>query len=133
MSWVVGRHYNARELCTAFRMGGRVRGIGRSPSGEVCIVVGSRREGSVYKDQLLSNEIWYRGEGLRGHQELRRGNRYLADALAEGRPVAVFRFERKNAYRYLGQAMPTGMTWAIEPDVDGSDRTVVLFTFRLVP
>jgi hypothetical protein len=133
MNWNVGGCYTARDVCQAFRMGGRVRGIGRSAAGDLCVVTGSRREGSVYRDELHGDEFLYRGEGLRGDQELRRGNRRLAEAVASRAPVHVFRYERRNAYRYLGRAVATRLTWETESDADGVERRVVVFALHMVP
>jgi len=113
-------------------MGGRVRGIGRSQTGEMCIVTGSRREGSIYRDQITGTDFYYKGQGLRGDQRLWRGNKYLAQALNDALPVRVFRFETSNVYRYMGKALPVNMDWIHEEDADGKMRKVIVFTFRML-
>jgi hypothetical protein len=90
--------YTARELKRAFRVGARVREMGRTPSGHVAIIAGRPRGGSVYGNRLEQSVIRYGGKGLRSDPKLNVRTRYLADAHARGSLIHVFRLEKKNSY-----------------------------------
>ena len=58
---------------------------------------------SGYRNAHLSDgRILYPGEGLAGNQQPVRGNRILLEALAERRPMRVFRREGVNRWMELG-------------------------------
>lgn len=125
---VIGEIYSARQVAATYRMGGRVRGIGRSSDGRTCVITGSRREGRVYADRNLGADEWeYKGQGLRGDHSTGGANGYLIDSLHREADVDVFRFVGKNRYRYEGTARVLEVNWSVEPDLDGRERRVLVF------
>lgn len=58
---------------------------------------------SGYRNQHLPDgRILYPGEGLAGDQQPTRGNRILLEALADRRPLRVFRRKRQNRWTDIG-------------------------------
>lgn len=85
---------------------------------------------SGYRNRYLPDgRIIYPGEGLAGNQQPVRGNRILLGALAEGRPMRVFRRERRNGWVDLGPYRVEAVEYVWE---EAEGRYVYRFTLAPV-
>jgi 5-methylcytosine-specific restriction enzyme A len=87
-----------------------------------------------YQDGWLSTtQFSYTGEGQVGDMEMARGNRAIQRHVADGREMHLFeKSDRSGYYRYLGQFRYIHHQLRRGSDVDGDERSQIMFTLELV-
>lgn len=124
-----GTEYSAEELESAFDRGMTGRGI------EICYDEDDQRylrlfsaDTGPYADDVSGGQFTYVGEGRSGDQELKAGNRYLANA--ETTPLPIFFFHRASDgdnWEYQGQVDVLSHEYGY---FDGDERKVYRFVLR---
>ncbi|VVO06975.1 MULTISPECIES: HNH endonuclease [Pseudomonas] len=98
----------------------------------IFLFTGDSGEQYGYADAWDNGAYLYTGEGQRGPMALIRGNRAIADHAEDGRALHLFKSLGKGkGNEYMGEFSCADMFERIQPDVDGHDRTAIVF--RLVP
>ncbi len=87
-----------------------------------------------YEDGWLSTtQFAYTGEGQVGDMEMARGNRAIQRHAADGRELHLFeKTDRSGFYRYLGQFQYVSHQLRRGSDMDGEERSQIVFTLGLV-
>jgi 5-methylcytosine-specific restriction protein A len=87
-----------------------------------------------YQDGWLSTtQFSYTGEGQVGDMEMARGNRAIQRHTADGRELHLFeKTDRSGYYRHLGQFRYVSHQLRRGNDVDGDERSQIVFTLELV-
>ncbi|PTU53384.1 HNH endonuclease [Pseudomonas plecoglossicida] len=113
--------------------GSRQSGISASATHPaIFIFTGESGEQYGYADDWVDGAYLYTGEGQRGDMTLTRGNRALAKHAEDGRAVHLFESLGKGkGNRYKGEFTCANILKRTQADVDGNDRTALVF--RLVP
>lgn len=99
----------------------------------------SEEEDHPYHDRWDGNVLLYTGEGLKGDQTLSMGNLALANSRDLDFPVYGFQKRAANQYVYLGRFKAQGYATEEQPDSDGRQRSVYVFSMtktnsrRVVP
>ncbi|MBM4436886.1 MAG: HNH endonuclease [Actinobacteria bacterium] len=126
----IGQIYSRTDLHRAH--GGQPQGGIATPRGFAGVLLftgeGGQRYG--YRDRWDGDVFRYTGEGQRGDMTFVRGNRAIRDHLQDGKDLHLFEIEPEGC-RYVGVFACGGWTVERGPDVDGSDRSVIVFD--LVP
>ncbi|MDW9405916.1 HNH endonuclease, partial [Pseudomonas soli] len=113
--------------------GSRQSGIAASATHPaIFLFTGDSGEQYGYADRWDNGAFLYTGEGQRGPMTLNRGNRAVAEHAETGRALHLFKSLGKGkGNRYLGEFCCADVFERTQPDVDGADRTALVF--RLVP
>jgi len=113
--------------------GSRQSGIAASATyPAIFLFTGDSGEQYGYADRWDNGAFLYTGEGQRGPMTLNRGNRAVAEHAETGRALHLFKSLGKGkGNRYIGEFCCADVFERIQPDVDGKDRTALVF--RLVP
>ena len=87
-----------------------------------------------YQDGWLSTtQFSYSGEGQAGDMEMARGNRAIHRHHADGRELHLFeKTDRGGYYRHLGQFRCVSHHLRRGSDVDGDERSQIVFTLELI-
>jgi 5-methylcytosine-specific restriction protein A len=98
----------------------------------IFLFTGDSGEQYGYADDWDNGAYLYTGEGQRGPMTLTRGNRAIAEHAEDGRALHLFKSRGKgNGYAYVGEFSCADMFERTQLDVEGQDRTAIVF--RLVP
>ena len=98
----------------------------------IFLFTGDSGEQYGYADHWEDGAFFYTGEGQRGPMTLTRGNRAIAEHAEDGRALHVFKSLGKgNGNTYLGEFSCADFFTRTQPDVEGQERTALVF--RLVP
>ncbi|UFH49914.1 HNH endonuclease [Pseudomonas sp. KNUC1026] len=113
--------------------GSRQSGIASSAQyPAVFLFTGDTGEQYGYADHWEKGAYFYTGEGQRGPMTLTRGNRAIADHAKDGKALHLFHALGKGkGCRYIGEFACAGIIERTQPDVEGKDRTALVF--QLVP
>lgn len=113
--------------------GSRQSGIAASATHPaIFLFTGDSGEQYGYADRWDNGAFLYTGEGQRGPMTLNRGNRAVAEHAETGRALHLFKSLGKGkGNRYIGEFCCADVFERTQPDVDGEDRTALVF--RLVP
>lgn len=113
--------------------GSRQSGIAASATyPAIFLFTGDSGEQYGYADRWENGAFLYTGEGQRGPMTLNRGNRAVAEHAETGRALHLFKSLGKGkGNRYIGEFCCADVFERIQPDIDGEDRTALVF--RLVP
>lgn len=130
-----GKMYNRRSDIHA-RFGGNAQS-GIAPCAEypyVFLFSAPAGEHFGYEDGWLSiSQFSYTGEGQLGDMEMVRGNRAIQRHAADGRELHLFeKTDRSGFYRYLGQFKYVLHQIRHGNDMDGNERSRIMFTLELV-
>jgi 5-methylcytosine-specific restriction endonuclease McrA len=125
----VGDRFSLNELREVFDRGSTNRGI------EVCYDEDDQKyvrlfssETGPYNDNVRSGQFTYIGEGRTGDQELKGGNRVLAQSIEAPIPIYFFYKESTNTeWEYQGQAAVLDYERRLVPS---EDREVYQFTLQ---
>ena len=126
--FVVGQEYVRRELHGEY--GGQRQGGISTPSDHpvVFIFTGPTGEQYGYSDDFQPDgSFWYTGEGQQGDMELTRGNRAIAEHLEAGETLHLFENTGNGRVRYKGEFRYENSCWDEAPDIDGNQRSVIIF------
>jgi 5-methylcytosine-specific restriction protein A len=129
-----GKRYH-RQIDIHGRFGGnRQSGIAPCASHPYVFLFSSpRREDFGYRDGWASsNEYLYTGEGQTGDMEMARGNLAIMEHEAKGRELRLFEKVGSGYYEYLGQFRYASHQICRGPDVDGKNRSQILFRLELI-
>jgi 5-methylcytosine-specific restriction protein A len=87
-----------------------------------------------YQDTWLSTtQFSYTGEGQVGDMEMARGNRAIQRHAADGRQLHLFeKTDQSGYYRYLGQFRYVSHQVRRGSDVNGGERSQIVFILELV-
>ena len=87
---------------------------------------------SIYLDRLDGDTIFCTGMGLKGDQELKRGNKVLAESNETGVNVHLFEIFEETKYTYVGEVILAGKPFQeIQPDQSNINRKVWMFPLKL--
>ena len=87
---------------------------------------------SIYLDRFDGDTIFCTGMGLKGDQELKRGNKVLAESNETGVNVHLFEIFEETKYTYAGEVILAGKPFQeIQPDQSNINRKVWMFPLRL--
>jgi 5-methylcytosine-specific restriction protein A len=116
---------------------GGSRRSGIAPCAEhpyVFLFTGPSGEHYGYHDGWCSaTEFSYTGEGQVGDMELARGNRAIREHEADGRDLHLFqKTDCSGYYKYLGQFKYVSHEICSGQDIDGKERSVIVFRLKLV-
>jgi hypothetical protein len=129
----IGQLYENHRISKDFRVGtqGGIRYAGGHREGirHTVVIFGEMPE-IPYQPRWTGSTLIFTGEGLRGDQELSKGNLVLFKQLREGFPLYAFRKVGKNQYRYLGRMKVVGFGREVQRDLDGKDRTALTFELK---
>jgi 5-methylcytosine-specific restriction protein A len=130
-----GKTYHRQNDIHARFGGNRQSGI--APCAEhpyVFLFTGPAGEQYGYQDTWLSTtEFSYTGEGQVGNMEMARGNRAIRDHEHERRVLHLFeKTDRSSYYKYLGQFRYVSHQLRQGQDVDGDQRSQIVFKLELV-
>lgn len=132
----IGQLYENRRIARDFRVGtqGGIRYAGGHREGvrHAVVIFGEMPE-TPYQPRWTGSRLIFTGEGLRGDQKLSKGNLVLVKQLREGFPLYAFRKIGKNRYRYLGRMRVVGFGREVQQDLEGKDRTVLIFELKTDP
>ena len=124
-----GRIYNRRrEIHDVFN--GQLQGGISTPAEHPLIFIFSSDSGDKhgYHDGPQSDgTYWYYGEGQRGDQQLTRGNRSVANHVADGKALHLFQQESRGMVRYEGEYRCENYHYERGKDTEGNDRRVIVF------
>ena len=125
--FVQGRTYRRRDLHKTH--GGQRQGGISTPAGQsfILIFIGDIGEQYGYKDEWIDDVLFLYGAGPRGDMEFVRGNRAIRDHIQDGKDLHLFKYVRTAYVRYIGQMICTGHHERRGPDMDGHDRTIIVF------
>jgi hypothetical protein len=88
----------------------------------------NRREGAIYSNEWVGDELHFRGQGAEGDQELKKFNRNLATSVEDGASVHLFERAEANQYRYEGLVRLSRAPFQrTEVDRNGNERSVFIF------
>jgi len=132
LAFVRGEVYDRKTQITGVFGGSYQSGIAASSTyPAIFVFTGNSGEQYGYADHWEGEAFIYTGEGQRGPMSLTRGNKAIAEHAQDGR--ALYLFESRGKGRgnvYLGEFACADWFERIQPDVDGQDRTAIVF--RLV-
>ncbi|WP_149088381.1 HNH endonuclease [Pseudomonas prosekii] len=98
----------------------------------IFLFTGDSGEQYGYTDDWDKGAYLYTGEGQRGPMTLIRGNRAIAKHAEDGKALHLFKsLGKSKGNEYIGEFSCADMFERIQPDVNGQDRTAIVF--RLVP
>lgn len=98
----------------------------------IFLFTGDSGEQYGYSDRWDNGAFLYTGEGQRGPMTFNRGNRAVAEHAETGRALHLFKSLGKGkGNRYVGEFCCADVFERTQPDVEGEDRTALVF--RLVP
>lgn len=98
----------------------------------IFLFTGDSGEQYGYADDWDDGAYLYTGEGQRGPMTLIRGNRAIAEHAEDGRALHLFKALGKGkGNQYIGEFSCADLFERTQPDVEGQDRTAIVF--RLVP
>ena len=126
--FVVGEMYRRRDLHELF--GGQRQGGISTPSGQNLIMLFTGSQGNQYGYQAGWSEegfYLYTGVGQRGDMVFERGNAAVLEHTTNGKDIHLFENDNKGNVRYVGEMICTGFREVRGPDIDGSDRRVIVF------
>jgi 5-methylcytosine-specific restriction protein A len=93
-----------------------------------------RGEEFGYRDGWVRpTEYSYTGEGQAGDMEMARGNRAILEHQAAGRELHLFERVESGFYEYLGRFRYMSHQIRQGPDVDGQNRSQILFRLEVLP
>jgi len=121
-----------KELSGRFQCGIR-GGIRYSKKTNTLVIIVDHTKG-LYADQWIDEQtIAYVGAGRKGHQELTRMNKVLAEAMERGTTIHLFEVFEKGRYFYQGQAELAGAPYdGWQKDEEGNWREVWIFPLKLI-
>lgn len=133
LQFTVGSVYDRRTQINGPFGGSRQSGIAASATHPaIFLFTGDSGEQYGYADHWEDGAYLYTGEGQRGPMTLTRGNRAIAEHAETGRALHLFQLLGKGkGNRYLGEFSCADILERTQPDVEGNDRTALVF--RLVP
>ena len=124
----VGQPYERSTLHE--RYGGQEQGGISTPARHPVILcfTGSQGEQYGYQDDWTPDGVFmYTGEGQRGDMQFVRGNRAVLDHASEGKDLHLFEYTSRGTVRYLGQMVCAGYERRHAPDVEGKERSAIVF------
>lgn len=133
LQFTVGGVYDRRTEINGPFGGSRQSGIAASATHpSIFLFTGDSGEQYGYADHWDDGAYLYTGEGQRGAMTLTRGNRAIAEHAETGRALHLFQLLGKGkGNRYVGEFSCADILERTQPDVDGNNRTALVF--RLVP
>jgi 5-methylcytosine-specific restriction protein A len=128
------RYHRQNDLHNHFG-GNRQSGIAPCASHPFIFLFSSPRgEEFGYRDGWLSpTEYAYTGEGQAGDMEMARGNRAIMMHEFAGRELHLFEKVESGYYQYLGKFRYLNHQFKKGPDVDGHNRSQIIFQLELIP
>ena len=94
----------------------------------IFIFTGPRGEQYGYSDSFQPDgSFCYMGEGQQGDMELARGNLAIAEHLETGKALHLFENIGNRRVRYIGEFRCESFRWDEAPDMDGNQRSVIIF------
>lgn len=112
------------------KLGGQQQGGISTPANSPVILIFTGGSGTQYgyQDRWLEEDVFlYAGEGQRGDMEWKGGNVAVRDHAVIGKDLLLFESVRKAWVRYVGQFVCNGFHIEKAPDVDGNERTAIVF------
>lgn len=126
--FTIGKSYVRRGIHA--ELGGQAQGGISTPAGHDLLLVftGEQGEQYGYRDGWTEDGVFmYTGEGQRGNMEFVRGNSALRDHTATGKDVHLFEYVDRGIVRYVGQMVCVGFERRPAPDIDGNERSAIVF------
>jgi len=126
--FVLGTTYKRSDLHKSY--GGQRQGGISTPSGRnfILLFTGEQGEQYGYRDGWTEEGLFlYTGEGQSGDMVFARGNLAIRDHVADGKDLHLFEYVNKGQVRYVGQMACTGFQERRGPDIDGTDRRIIVF------
>lgn len=130
LGFEIGRTYNRRQDIHAVFGGSRQAGIITIPDGPIFIVTGDSGKTSGYHDRMRPDGVFeYFGQGAIGDMQMMRGNSAIAEHVAEGRSLLMFR-DVGSGLRFEGEMVCEGHHSERTPDINGVMRQAIVFELR---
>lgn len=126
--FILGDIYKRSDLHRLY--GGQKQGGISTPSGGKFLMLFTGETGLQYGYQDGWSEegvFFYTGEGQRGDMLFVRGNLAIRDHVANGKDIHLLESVRKGDARYIGQMICTGFHGRRGPDIDGKQRSIIVF------
>lgn len=132
MEFIKKRSYTNAQISAElrFQTQGGIRYSGTALDPKTIAIFLTTTPWAIYRDEVVAETIHYSGEGQRGDQKLRRGNRALLTCFLNERNVHVFKSNRSNNYQYLGTFVVANIEARAAPDATGRIRGVFSFGLR---
>lgn len=130
---IVGNDYRTDDLKQIFKNKSFMRGINICKRTHAIVLVSKKAEnkGREYEDTWDNEKLNYTGEGQRGDQLMRVGNKAIRDAEKEGNTLYLFVKDKHRILTYYGIVDLIIAPYQInEKDVDGNSRLVYKFPIR---
>lgn len=127
-----GERYNRRsDLHQLY--GGQAQGGISTPKNHPFLMLFTADSGPQYgyQDAWKDGIFYYTGEGQRGDMGFVRGNRAIRDHVVDGKDLHLFKSLGRGTVEYIGQMQYAGYEERRGPDLDSSQRKVIIF--RLQP
>jgi len=126
--FVIGETHRRRELHERF--GGQWQGGISTPSARNVMLLFTGDKGKYYGYQhgwSKDGVYLYTGVGLRGDMSFARGNAAILEHATNGKAIHLFENDSKGHVRYVGEMVCAGFREIRGPDIDGTDRRVIVF------
>ncbi|HPJ13220.1 MAG TPA: HNH endonuclease [Caldisericia bacterium] len=135
----IGNSYTNNDLCNEFNcspQGGIRSVIDKSTKKRKTIVLISNHVKSIYNDEWVDNVLHYTGQGQEGDQEIRLGNKALAETLQNNRQsipdIHLFEVFKEKQYTYIGPVKVIGYYESEQMDKNENLRKVYMFRLSLL-
>lgn len=126
----LGAVYNRNDLIDAFG-GSFMGGMNICKKTNSLVLISKHTANRIYGDQFRNDLIIYTGQGQKGDQSIRSGNKKLLNAEKDGTSVYLFVVFKPQQYTYYGLVELFGNYYfEKEKDVDEKERNVIRFPLR---
>ena len=133
MPFAVGAEYKRSLIHDNFG-GSRYSGISPSAkSPNIFIFTGKSGQQYGYQDEWDGDNFLYTGEGQVGDQQMKVGNRALAEHAKMGKSVHLFEGSREAFVRYMGEVTYLDHHVIRAPDRNGEPRNAYRFVLKRAP
>jgi 5-methylcytosine-specific restriction protein A len=125
----IGKLYNRRRDIHG-RFGGQQQGGISTPSNEpfIFLFTGDSGQEFGYSDHWEDDVYVYVGEGQSGDMKFLRGNKRIRDHRKNGKELLLFKTKGKGKpVEFMGQFVCASWHEGRGPDVDGHDRSIIVF------
>lgn len=129
---IYGESYSNSDLMNIFHCKNS-GGIRYSKGIDVLLLITNSAQ-EVYDDRMKDGEILYVGEGLRGDQDIVKGNKILYKSYYQHSGTTMLFFEKCNdLYTFLGEVCVSRNPYQeMQKDIDGNLRKVWIFPLKII-
>ena len=129
LDWLIeGQEY--RRTALHEKLGGQRQGGISTPVSSPVVLLFTGGTGQLYgyQDRWIEDGIFlYAGEGQRGDMEWKGGNNAIRDHAESSKDLLLFESVKKAWVEFVGRFVCNGFRLELAPDIDGSQRTAIVF------